>query len=172
MSKNKIYKTIIVIAFALLMQLDISAQSMSGWRAPTKAELADETGWRKEDTALYLTAKADFDGDGKQDEVSLLINDEKNKMGLFVELGSQPGNKIRLDEIDGMSWIEVMGVRIAKPGKYKTACGKGYWDCKEGEPEALNLKLPAIDYFNYGSANSFFIWDKKTRQFERMWMSD
>jgi hypothetical protein len=93
MSNNKMYKNVIVSAFALLMPLDISAQDMSGWCAPTIAELADETGWRKENTAFYSTAKADFDGDGKQDEVSLLIIDKQNEMVLFVELGSQPGKK-------------------------------------------------------------------------------
>jgi hypothetical protein len=85
---------------------------------------------------------------------------------------ANPVKRIKLDEIDDKSWIDVMGVRIAKLGKYKTAFGKGYWDCKEGEPEALNVKLPAIDYFKEGSANSFFIWDNKTRQFKRIWMSD
>jgi hypothetical protein len=165
-------KTIIVCAFALLLPFSVLAQEMSGWRVPTKAELADDTGWRKDDKALYLTAKADFDGDGKQDKVILLINDKKNKMGLFVELSSQPGKKIKLDEMDDKVWIQVMGVTVAKPGKYKTACGKGYWACEKGEPASLNLKLPAIDYFKEGSANSFFIWDKTTMQFKRIWISD
>jgi hypothetical protein len=170
--KNIMNTAIFVCVFALLMPFTISAQDMSDWRVPTKAELADETGWRKDDKTLYLTAEADFDGDGKQDNVSLLVNDKKNSMGLFVELSSQPGKKIKLDEIDDKSWIQVMGVTVAKPGKYKTACGKGYWACEDGEPAVLNLKLPAIDYFKEGSANSFFIWDKKTKQFKRIWISD
>ncbi len=165
-------ETIIVIAFALLMSLEVSAQEISGWRSPTKADLGDEIGWRKEDPALYLAGSADFDGDGKQDSVCLLVNDKENRMGLFVQLSKQPRKKIQLTEFEDKSWLKVMGVRIALPGKYKTACGKGYWACKKGEPESLNLKLPAIDYFQEGSANSFFIWDKKTRQFRRIWMSD
>ncbi|MDP2277699.1 MAG: hypothetical protein Q8K51_05690 [Nitrospirota bacterium] len=172
MSKNKIYKTIIMNALALMIPLSALAQDMSNWRTPTKSELAHDLDWRKEDPNLYLKAKADFDGDGKEDTASLLINDKKNKMGLFVELSSRPGKRIKLDEIEDKSWIEVMGITVAKPGNYKTACGKGYFDCEKGEPEALNLKLPAIDYFKEGSANSFFIWDKKTKQFQRIWMSD
>jgi len=93
-------------------------------------------------------------------------------MALYVELSSKPGQKIKLDEFDDKAWITVMGVTIAKPGKYKTACGKGYFECEKGEPAELNLKLPAIDYFKEGSANSFFIWDKKAKQFKRIWMSD
>jgi len=172
MSANKIYKIIILSAVALMIPIALSAQDLSGWRTPNKSELTIDSSLRKEGAISLLTAKADFDGDGKQDEASLLINDKENKMGLFVELSSQPGKKIKLDEIDNKSWIEVMGITVAKPGKYKTACGKGYFDCQKGEPEELNLKLPAIDYFKEGSANSFFIWDKKTKQFKRIWMSD
>jgi hypothetical protein len=172
MSLYKKYKTIILSVVVLMMPCALSAQDMSVWRTPAKSELTDASDWRKEDPELYLTAKADFDGDGKEDTARLMINAKENKMGLFVELGSHHGKKIRLDEIDGKSWIDVIGITVAKPGKYKTACGKGYWDCKKDEPEALNLKLPAIDYFKEGSANSFFIWDKKTKQFKRIWMSD
>jgi len=75
MSKNKKYKTIILSALALMIPLNISAQNMADWRTPTKSELADDIGWRTEDSNRYLVAIADFDGDGKQDKASLLIND-------------------------------------------------------------------------------------------------
>jgi hypothetical protein len=65
-----------------------------------------------------------------------------------------------------------MGIKSAKSGKYKTACGKGYWDCKKGEPAELNLRMPAMDLFQYESANSFFVWDSKIKKFKRIWMSD
>ncbi|HXX35768.1 MAG TPA: hypothetical protein VEM15_14965, partial [Thermodesulfobacteriota bacterium] len=128
--------------------------------------------WRREDPNLYLTAKADFDGDGKEDEAFLLINVNENKIGLFVQLSSYPEKKIQLDEIQNRAWLDVMGVTVVKPGNYKTACGKGYWACEKDEPPALNLKLAAIDYFKEGSANSFFVWDVKKKKFNRIWMSD
>lgn len=31
-------------------------------------------------------------------------------------------------------------------------CGKGYEPCRPGEPSVLDLKLPAIDLFVFGSA--------------------
>ena len=65
-----------------------------------------------------------------------------------------------------------MGIKTAEPGKYKTACGKGYWVCKKGETAKLNLKMAAIDLFQYESANSYFVWDTKTKMFKRIWMSD
>ena len=65
-----------------------------------------------------------------------------------------------------------MGINTVKPGEYKTVCGKGYFKCEKGEPEVLKLKRPAIDYFKFQSANSFFFWDDKTGDFKRIWISD
>jgi hypothetical protein len=154
------------------MPIALSAQDISGWRAPTTSELSDDFAWRKENANLYLKAKADFDGDGKEDEASLLINDKENKMGLFVTLFSQGKKSILLETIKDKKNIIGMGIKSAKSGKYKTACGKGYWDCKKGEPAELNLRMPAMDLFQYESANSFFVWDSKIKKFKRIWMSD
>lgn len=65
-----------------------------------------------------------------------------------------------------------MGIDVAKPGEYKTACGKGYFACKKGESKILKLNRPAIDYFKLGSASSFFFWNDKTNSFKRIWISD
>jgi hypothetical protein len=173
MSKNKIYRNLCTLVFGLLIPLTLSAQDITGWRVPTKSELGDNLGWRKENPHFYIKAKADFDGDGKEDEASLLINDKENKMGLFVTLSSQKMVRpLLLEAIDDKRTIEVMGIEVAKPGTYKTACGKGYWTCKKGEPAVLRLKFPVIDFFRFESANSFFVWDSKTKKFKRIWMSD
>lgn len=41
------------------------------------------------------------------------------------------------------------------PGSCQTACGKEYFECKEGEPEVIELVYPGISYFLEESANSF-----------------
>jgi hypothetical protein len=173
MSKKEIYRALCLACFALLIPLALSAKDNSGWRTPGQSELKDDLGWRKEDPNRYLVVRADFDGDGKQDVARLLINDKDNKMGLFVKLSSLLDKKeIKLEEFDDKSWIEVMGISVVKPGNYRTACGKGYFECKKGEPETLSLKRPAIDFFKFGSANSFFFWDGKSKRFRKIWMSD
>jgi hypothetical protein len=68
--------------------------------------------------------------------------------------------------------IEAFGIELAKPGTYATACGKGYWDCKKGEPEELRLERAGIDFFKYESANSYFVWNAGKKKFDRIWMSD
>ena len=173
LSENQKYKTFFVSVFAILIPLIVSAQDKSGWRAPTQSELSDSLGWRKKDPDLYLAAKSDFDGDGKEDIARLFINDKRNKMGLFVTLSSlKKPEPLLLEAIDDKQTIEVMGIEVAKPGTYKTACGKGYWACKKGESAVLKLENPAIDFFRFESANSYFVWDKKTKQFKKIWMSD
>ena len=161
------------ILFLLIIPFGLSAKDFASWRTPSLAELGHDSSWRKDDSDLYLMAKADFDGDGKEDVARLLINDKENKMGLFVTLSSEKkAQPLLLEAIDDKNTIEVMGVEVAKPGTYKTACGKGYWTCKKGEPAQLRLRRPAIDFFRFESANSYFIWRTDKKKFDRIWMSD
>jgi len=77
-----------------------------------------------------------------------------------------------LDELEDVIWLDVMGIDLAKKGKYVTACGKGYFECEAADPRKIILKRPGIDYFKEGSANSFIYWDDKKRAFKRIWISD
>jgi hypothetical protein len=159
-------------AISLLMTYPVHAELPLGWRMPTAKELGDDIDWRKEDPNRYLSVSGDFDGDKKQDSAQLLVNDARNSMALFVMLSSNSYKPSLLDEIADKRMITVMGVALAKPAYYKTACGKGYYKCGKNEPENIRLKNPAIDYFKESSANSFFVWQPRTRRFVRLWMSD
>ena len=64
------------------------------------------------------------------------------------------------------------GVGLVKPGTYPTACGKGYWECKRGEPETLSLKIDSIEYYHFESSSSIFWWDAKAHKFQQTWISD
>lgn len=148
-----------------------------GWRYPTAEELSDEPE-RKDSPTKYIKAVADFNGDGINDEAYLVKSTKFSGEGLLVHLSDkQRGFRwLVLNTIDwGKEYPKVnlsMGIAVVKPGQYETACGKGYFECKKGEPRVLKLKRPAIDYFKFGSANSFFFWDDKTSSFKRIWMSD
>jgi hypothetical protein len=159
-------------AISLLITSPVHAELPLGWRVPTAEELANDIDWRKEDPNRYLSVSGDFDGDKKQDSAQLLVNDARNSMALFVMLSSNNYKPTLLDEMTDKRMITVMGVALAKPADYKTACGKGYFKCEKNEPESIRLKNPAIDYFKEGSANSFFVWEPRTRRFVRFWMSD
>jgi hypothetical protein len=147
------------------------AELPPGWRIPTSQELAIEVGWEEAPNHAQ-SISADFDGDKKEDLAQLLLNDAKNKMALFVMLSSRNFSPLLLDEMADKRTIHVMGIGVADPGEYKTACGKGYWKCEKNDPELLHLKYSAIDYFKAESANSFFVWNQNLSRFDRIWMSD
>lgn len=77
-------------------------------------------------------------------------------------------------EKDRLVNLPRMGIASVTPGSYATACGKGYgeWACAHGEPNVLELKHDAIDFFADGSADAIFYWDSKARNFRRIQMSD
>jgi hypothetical protein len=119
-------------------------------------------------------ADGDFNGDGLKDTALLLINDTEKKYRLSVYLGQKNGYYItlKLDE-DSLTANKLhLGISIMEPGNYKTACGKGYWDCAPGEPAVLTLKNPGIAFFEFESSSSVFYWDTHKREFKQIWISD
>ena len=149
----------------------IDIELPSGWRNPNREEITDK--WRPEGSGPYLVVKEDFNGDGKVDEARILVRNNGQGIGLFVFLSDDNSIRtIQLDSLEGSRWIRIMGITTAKPGKYKTACGKGYGNVKGDEPDVIILRYPGINYFMVESANSFFHWDESTRSFQRTWISD
>lgn len=161
--------------FLLACNLPAAAEDLmlpSGWRMPTTSELSDD--WRVKYLHRQAVVEGDFNGDGITDQSMLLISERGYGLGLFAFL-SQKGHTFKvykLDEIKDTSILQVMGIAKVSPGRYKTACGKGYWDCKKSEPSELSIKYDAIDFFKVESANSYFYWDKKRKFFKRIWISD
>jgi hypothetical protein len=132
-------------------------------------------GWRYPAERSYsFHLRADFNGDGILDEASILLSEKGPGWGVFVFLGAKDGHMrvTSLETEPGTLSARDFGIRIAEPGVYETACGKGYFDCNPSEPTMLKLQHPAIDLFQNEGANSFFWWDAATGQFRRTWMSD
>lgn len=143
-----------------------------GWRMPANDELKDA--WRNESKDKFTIVKGDFNGDGIVDEAKLMVRQDGSGFGVFafVSQNDQSFKTYLLDENKDKSLIRAMGIKKVSSGFYKTACGKGYWDCKQDEVPEINIRNEAIDYFKTESANSFFYWDSKTNNFKRIWISD
>jgi len=180
MRLNNILKVTITLLAILAIPMIAECKEISlpdGWRFPTKADFTGE--W--EENSKYSTkpflVEADFDGNGKNDSAWILIKND-GSWGFFVvlNLNSESSDLIQLDVTKKGSKRylppQSMGLRLVPRGKYKTACGKGYYDCENGEPEEIEFKLPAIKYFRFESASSIFYWDVKVSSFKRIWMSD
>jgi hypothetical protein len=141
----------------------------SGWRFPKPEETVQA--WRKEFASDALLARADFDGDGNMDEARLVVREDGSAVAVAVSLGK--GSRVHiLGEIRESGWLETIGIALVKPGKYRTACGKGYYDCKPDEPKRLTLNRPGVNLFKDGGVNSFLYWDARSGQFKQTWMSD
>jgi hypothetical protein len=116
---------------------------------------------------------ADFDGDEVPDEARLLVKEGGVRVALFAQVSTDTAaGPLMLNEPESLSALGYMGIELAPPGEYETACGKGYWECEPGEPPMLVLKHAGMNYFANEGGNSFFFWDFDSRSFKRIWISD
>jgi hypothetical protein len=138
-----------------------------GWRIVQVKEMADE-GWRVDDAHGFLRVEADFDGDGNVDTAFLAQNTLTKKYGLFVSTKKYRSPRL-LEKLDD---IQNVGISALKPGKYKTACGKGYnLECKD-VPDEVSLEYSAIELFWYGSASLIHAWIPYKQKFVSYQLSD
>lgn len=145
----------------------------AGWKPATKSDYSDENlSFRKNQVPNHI--EADFNGDGLADQAWVLISTSKSLYGLFVFLGQKTGGYKMLTLVEHKRETEklFMGISLWEPGQYKTACGKGYWECKDDETQILELITPGINFFAFESANSVFYWNPRKNEFKRIWMSD
>lgn len=142
------------------------------WRHPSHLESNDA--WRNENSSKYLITKGDFNGDGIVDVAMLLTSDNGSSLSLvaFISQNNKGFKTYFLNEIKDNRLIHAMGIKKVSPGAYATACGKGYWECRNDEVPEIQIQHDAIDYFKIESANSFFYWDAKTEAFKQIWISD
>src|SRR5277367_258050 len=157
----------ICICLTVLSGIALAQDLPSGWRRPISGETPGE--WRQKSRARFLVVYGDFDGDGKPDTAELLVNPTSSKFALFVRLSSTHKWEPVSESAD-VKALDRCGIDLAKPGEYKTACGKGYSDnaCAHGEPDVLKLSTPAIDFFYTESSDSIFYWDASTRAFREI----
>jgi hypothetical protein len=168
-------KIALLVALFCLMPLLVLAQEEPpiGWRFPEEADYSGS--WQAFRTAIPepFHVQADFNGDGLLDDAWIMLSTLHKGWGLFVFLAQQEGSPkiITLDKNPGTNKPQYMGIKIVEPGDYKTACGKGYFKCGPNQPAVLQLALPAINYFLFEGASSFFWWDTSSQSFKRTWMS-
>jgi hypothetical protein len=145
-----------------------------GWRFPVESDYSGDWQAFSKDLLTPFHVGADFNGDRILDEAWILIRTRSVGWGLFVFLSQKDGKTktIQLQDRKGDSNPQRFGIKLVLPGKYKTACGKGYWECKRGEPEVLELSNPAFEFFLYESSSSIYFWDKKANTFKQIFLSD
>lgn len=141
------------------------------WRLPNNEERGDS--WRQSSETKFISAAGDFDGDGVPDHAFLLVSRKDARVGLFITRSSgQKGRPVLVHKESSPQLTPAMGIAVVRPGKYRTACGKGYWACAKGEPAEIDLKHDAVAYYKYEGAMSYFYLDGASKEFRRIWISD
>ena len=144
-----------------------------GWRVAEKSDYSAEN-LSVINNRVPNHVNADFNGDGINDDAWILINETESKYGLFILLSKKGGDHKRANLAEYRKETEklYMGISLMKPGKYKTACGKGYGDCGPNDPKVIVLRNPGIDFFAFESGDSVFYWNANKKEFIRIWLSD
>ena len=147
-----------------------------GWRFPTRNELSEKS-LRNSSPTKCTNVVGDLNNDNRTDQAFLFKSTEFNGEGLLVYLSSPSGYvwKVLNKTNCGKEYPSVklaMGIDSAEPGMYKTACGKGHWECGPNESETLILEAPGIWHFTFESAESIWYWDKNSDEFRQIFISD
>jgi hypothetical protein len=170
-----------VKAFVLLLTLlflpavtAAEAQPPRGWRFPQESDYLGNWKVFRKDLPVPFHIRADFNGDKIIDDAWILIRTDDVGWGLFVFLSQGAGKvrTIRLDNHPNDANPQTMGLGLVQKGEHPTACGKGYWECKRGEPAVLRLKNAGIEYFVYESSSSIFYWNHSANKFKRVAITD
>lgn len=142
----------------------------AGWQFPIGKQVDQE--WRAEIDSRYLIAHGDFDGDGVQDVAFLLVRDRTSAP--FVALTQKKGAPLfyQVEEASEIAILETEGLKLAKPGTYQTACGRGYVDCGPGEKESVTVSFDAIILFKNEGSSRLLYWDATKKKFTEVWLDD
>lgn len=167
-------KALMLLVSLLLLPAVAAADPPRGWRYPQELDYLGNWKEFRKDLPVPFHVRADFNGDKISDDAWILIRTDDIGWGLFVFL-SQGTGKVRtilLDNHPKDANPQTMGLGLVQKGAHKTACGKGYWECKRGEPAVLHLKNTGIEYFVYESSSSIFYWNQATNKFKRVAITD
>jgi hypothetical protein len=171
-SRCKLARILISVAFSTSSATAAELALPLGWRAPASTELTDA--WRDNSPDRYVAVQGDFDGNGLPDQARLLVSLSGQRLGLFIFLQqSDLSYRRRLAFASrGEPAVEAFGIRKVRPGAYRTACGKGYWECRDAEPDQVVIRHDAVEFFKFESLSSYHFWDHRLKVFKAVQIAD
>ena len=152
-----------------------------GWRYPTARELADPD--RANSPTKYARATADFNADGILDVAFLLKSTRFSGQALLLRLSCR-AECVRWVTLDSIDWgpeyphVDLaMGIDTIPPGNHEYLCIEVGDECAVPEHDGprrprITIETPALVYYRFESAGSFFYWDRDKATFIRVWTSD
>lgn len=163
---------ILLLIMALAVSACSAGGSPAGWRPATKADVWWQIISQKIDRSsrppadARQTLVADFDGDGREDRASLMVNSAKREVALWVfRQGAPPA---QLGEAMPVSDLVNLGLYPHKPGVVASACAKGYGaDDAPCRPQVVS-RWPGISLVYFEASSTAYWWDGKTFETEAL----
>lgn len=162
---------IFLLALSLSPVTAFAISIPDGWRLPNASDRTGE--WEGVDVPFHI--RGDFNGDGIADEAWILFRKNSSAWAVFVFLGAGDGTfrSIKLlEERNAPAQRFVLETIRPSKIKFRTACGKGYFECARGEPSTIQFRLPSISFCLRESSCSVFVWQTHAARFQQIRMSD
>ena len=163
-----------IFILALVSFEALALEFPADWRLPTEKELRSEL-QQNTSTPKQAVIESDFNDDGLLDRAFLLKSVNYPGEGLVAYISTAAGYEWQV--LDRVEWGEEyagaglkMKIELATPGRYKTACSLGYWECGPEESDVLELKRAAIYQNRFDGAIAIWFWDEGTKQFKKIWL--
>lgn len=171
--QNPLRTMLLALALLAIAPAVVRAETPApdGWRFPGQSDYSDDWLANRDTYPEPFHVRSDFNGDGSMDDAWIVIPKKGRGGGLCVFLGGAP-DVIWLDRGEMVYKPQMVGIVAVPPGRYVTACGKGYFDCGPGDPEKLDLSLPSFRFIYFGKASILYWWDAGTKSFNTTSMSD
>lgn len=168
---DNVQPLIFLLALFLLPVTAFAVSVPSGWRFPNAGDRTGE--W--EGTGVPFHIRGDFNGDGISDEAWILFRKGSNDWAVFAFLQAADGTTRRIKLVEKRDApAQRFVLETIRPSKivFRTACGKGYFECANGEPLTIQFHLPSISFCLRESSCSVYVWRAKTARFQQIRMSD
>jgi hypothetical protein len=121
----------------------------------------------------YLSVEGNFEGEGKKEVILLLVRSDGSAFAPFIATENERGI-IKLSQVEAASPREYLGkegVKSARPGRYLTACDKGY-DCYPADKKTITLSFEGVEFFENEGPSRVIYFDPTRRAFTESWLSD
>jgi hypothetical protein len=172
LSMSVVAFSLIVLSGFAISQTGVPFALPAGWRLPRPREVAQA--WRSAAATHYLVALGNFSGKESRDTALLLVLVDGSGAAPFVAMTNGHGETsfVQVEQTIEKDFLETEGLKLAKPGTYRTACGKGYGDCGPGEKDSITIPFDAIEMFKYEGPSRLVYWDAAKKTFAEVWLSD
>lgn len=160
-----------------IKQYPLSFEVPEGYRLPTKNDVFGD--WERFDAPNHL--KADFNSDGIEDEAYILPRKGSDVgYGAFVSMSKAnknvpAGHEFQMFKLTyGDMSPQSFAIELAEPSNktWKTACGKGHWDCGIDEPDKIKITRPSIMFCYIESACDIYLLGEDRESFKKIAFSD